>query len=91
MAPKQSSPKSFEDQLLRLEELVETLDRGDVPLEEMLRLYEEGAELVKQSQAALLNAEQKITRIKMSAEDENDDSDEDADSEDRGLFGDSAA
>ncbi|RLA85816.1 MAG: exodeoxyribonuclease VII small subunit [Deltaproteobacteria bacterium] len=37
--------RSFEQSLRELEEIVEELERGDLPLEEALRLFEKGVEL----------------------------------------------
>ncbi len=37
--------RSFEQSLKELEEIVEELERGDLPLEEALRLFEKGVEL----------------------------------------------
>lgn len=36
---------SFEDSLKQLEKIVEQLERGDLPLEDSLRLFEEGTKL----------------------------------------------
>ena len=37
---------SFEEKLSRLEEIVAALEKGDVPLADSLRLFEEGTKLV---------------------------------------------
>ena len=37
---------SFEESMQRLEEIVRLLERGDVPLEESLALFEEGSGLI---------------------------------------------
>ena len=47
MSAKKKEQPSFEDSLQRLEAIVEQLDRGDVPLEEALRLYEEGITIAR--------------------------------------------
>lgn len=60
---KQSSKPSFEQQLERLEDIVELLDRGETPLEEMIAKYEEGTALLEKCRTLLENAEQKITTI----------------------------
>ena len=39
--------ETFEDRLERLKEVVEKLERGDLPLEQGVALYKEGLELVK--------------------------------------------
>ena len=54
---------SFEQALGRLEEIVNTLERGDRPLEEALSLFEEGTKLMKQCGALLDKAEQKVLKL----------------------------
>ena len=58
----------FEDDLNRLNEIVESLDKADTPIEEMLKLYEEGIILVKNLKAFLKNAELKIIELNRSGE-----------------------
>jgi len=55
---------SFEESMKRLEEIVRFLERGDVPLEESLALFEEGAGLITQCRKLLDNAEQKVIKLK---------------------------
>ena len=55
---------SFEESMKRLEEIVRFLERGDVPLEESLALFEEGAGLIAQCRKLLDNAEQKVIKLK---------------------------
>lgn len=57
---------SFEEQLQRLEEIVEILDDGEVALNEMLALYEEGMQRSKYCREYLEKAEQKVTLIQNS-------------------------
>lgn len=52
--------QSFEQVLARLEEIVKTLERGDLPLEESLRLFEEGVRLSKACVTMLEAAERKV-------------------------------
>lgn len=59
---------SFEDALSRLEELVERLEEGDVPLEESLGAYKEGTELVKQCLARLAKAETVVKELSETAD-----------------------
>ena len=59
---------SFEDALARLEELVERLEEGEVPLEESLGAYREGTELVKQCLARLGKAETLIKELSETAD-----------------------
>lgn len=55
--------RSFEEQLKRLEEIVEILDQGEEPLEDMLKLYEEGMKLAANCRKFLDKTEQKIIEI----------------------------
>jgi len=59
---------SFEDALQRLEELVERLEEGEVPLEESLEHYAEGTRLVKLCQERLDRAETLIRELTETAE-----------------------
>ena len=60
MANKKNDGLSFEDALKRLEETVKVLESGTVPLEESLKLFEEGVALVKLCNGKLDEAEQKV-------------------------------
>ena len=53
-------PARFEDALKRLEEVVARLEKGELPLEESLALYEEGITLSRLCHAKLDEAERKI-------------------------------
>ncbi len=44
----------------RLEEIVSELEKGDIPLEESLRIFEEGVELTKFCAAKMNEAEEKL-------------------------------
>jgi len=50
----------FETALAELEELVETLEQGDISLEESLKLFERGVTLTRSCQKSLQQAEQKV-------------------------------
>lgn len=54
---------SFEQALGALEEIVQQLERGDVPLDRSITLYERGEELRKHCQARLDSAQKRIERI----------------------------
>lgn len=64
-----SSTKKFnlEKSLADLEELVEELESGDLPLEKALKKFEEGIKLTRGCQAALKEAEQKVEILLNSA------------------------
>lgn len=53
-------PPSFEDALHELEALVDTLEKGDLSLEESLAAFERGVGLTRTCQKALDEAEQKV-------------------------------
>lgn len=50
----------FEESLRELEEIVDVLERGDIPLEESLKSFERGVKLTRACQKALKEAEQKV-------------------------------
>ncbi|MEW5701216.1 MAG: exodeoxyribonuclease VII small subunit [Candidatus Zixiibacteriota bacterium] len=58
-----SAPQKFEDAFARLQEIVETLESGDVPLEEALTLYTEGIALVRVCGEKLTAAQQRIEQL----------------------------
>jgi exodeoxyribonuclease VII small subunit len=62
--PKQRETElSFESAMDRLEKIVEQMESGKLPLEDLIVRYEEGMNLVKICQERLANAEQKIEII----------------------------
>jgi exodeoxyribonuclease VII small subunit len=54
---------SFEAAIKRLTEIVQTLERGDLPLEDSLRLFEEGVRLSRLSQSRLDAAQKKVETL----------------------------
>lgn len=54
---------SFEESLHRLEEIVNQLEQGDVPLEDSLRLYEEGIQLSRVCAEKLTRAESTLKKL----------------------------
>jgi exodeoxyribonuclease VII small subunit len=54
---------SFEDSIRRLSEIVESLEGGELPLEESLRLFEEGIKLARTSQSVLDRAEKRVEEL----------------------------
>lgn len=61
---------TFEESLKRLQEISEILERGEVSLEESIKLYEEGINLAKFCYNTLRNAELKVTELKKQFESE---------------------
>jgi len=52
--------KKFEAALARLEELVKELEQGDLPLEQSLKLFEEGIKLSRICNRRLEDAERRV-------------------------------
>jgi exodeoxyribonuclease VII small subunit len=63
MPSKKKESATFEESLRRLEKIVEQLERGDVPLDEALQLYEEGIALSKACGEKLNKAELTLKRL----------------------------
>ncbi|MBP5280243.1 MAG: exodeoxyribonuclease VII small subunit [Erysipelotrichaceae bacterium] len=63
---------SFEKQMLKLQEIVENLEKGDVELDESIALYEEGLKLSKGLKKQLTDFENRINELneKQEGEDE---------------------
>jgi exodeoxyribonuclease VII small subunit len=57
------SEMSFEQAMSELESVVDRLERGEVPLDESIKLYERGAELKKRCETKLSEAEEKVAQI----------------------------
>lgn len=73
MAGKDNKAVSFEEAAARLEEIVKALEGGSAPLDESLKLFEEGVRLVNACRKQLDSAEQKV---KLLMENGNGDDDE---------------
>jgi len=58
---------SFEEAIRALEQVVTALDRGDVALEDSIKLYERGAALKSRCEAKLKEAEEKVAQITLDA------------------------
>jgi exodeoxyribonuclease VII small subunit len=59
-AKTERAPQSFEDTLAELESLVDTLEKGELTLEQSLAAFERGVKLTRSCQKALDDAEQKV-------------------------------
>jgi exodeoxyribonuclease VII small subunit len=59
-ATKKAKEQGFETALGRLEGIVRSLEEGDLPLEESLRLFEEGVALTRQCAARLDEAQRRV-------------------------------
>ena len=54
---------SFENNMQRLEQIVRAMERGDVPLEESLKLFQEGTDLVRSCNQLLDDAQLQVRKI----------------------------
>ena len=68
MAQKKS--KTFEDSMTRLEAIVRAMEQGNVPLEESLKLFQEGTELVQTCTELLDHAELEVVKLMKGADGE---------------------
>ena len=66
------STMSFEKALSELEHIVENLERGDVPLEQSIQIYERGEALKKHCETLLKSAENKVEKIRLNKNNEAD-------------------
>ena len=55
--------KKFEDKIKELEEIIATLENGEVSLDESINKYTEAMKLVKECDAELKNIETKVNKI----------------------------
>lgn len=58
--------KTFEENMQRLEQIVRAMERGDVPLDESLKLFREGTVLVETCGKLLDEAELEVKKITVS-------------------------
>ena len=64
MTDKKIAEMSFEEAMLALEQVVSQLEKGEVPLEQSIALYERGAALKKHCSDKLKLAEEKVELIR---------------------------
>ena len=55
--------KTFEENMQRLEQIVRAMERGDVLLEESLKLFQEGTDLVRSCGKLLDEAQLQVKKI----------------------------
>lgn len=60
--------KSFEQNMARLEQIVRAMERGDVALNESLKLFQEGTELVRSCTKLLDEAQMQIQKVMTAAD-----------------------
>ena len=56
---------SYNDAMKRIEEIVTSLEAGGTSLDETLKMFEEGAKLLKECQQELEQAEKRIDGIRL--------------------------
>lgn len=69
MATEQNEQLSFEEALDQLETLVESMEQGDLSLEDSLNAFERGIALSRTCETALKSAEQKVEILSKSTPD----------------------
>ena len=62
------SNQTFEESMARLEQIVRAMERGDVPLEESLKLFQEGTQLVQTCGKLLDEAQLQIQKVMTAAD-----------------------
>lgn len=60
--------KTFEENMQRLEQIVRAMERGDVPLEDSLKLFHEGTRLVESCGKLLDEAEMQVKKVTVAAD-----------------------
>ena len=60
--------QTFEESMGRLEQIVRAMERGDVPLEESLKLFQEGTQLVQTCSKLLDDAQLQIKKVMTAAD-----------------------
>ena len=63
-----SKKPTFEENISRLEQIVRAMERGDVALEESLKLFQEGTELVRVCEMLLDDAQLQVSKITAGAD-----------------------
>jgi exodeoxyribonuclease VII small subunit len=63
MAAKNPKHQSFEESLKRLEDIVNKLEHGEIPLEDSIKMYEEGLALSTVCMEKLTHAELKLKKL----------------------------
>ncbi|MDD3214674.1 MAG: exodeoxyribonuclease VII small subunit [Eubacteriales bacterium] len=63
-AKKKNTEPTFEEELVRLEELAEKMEQGELPLDELMNAYEEGSKLSKSLSERLNRAKARLNEVK---------------------------
>ncbi|CAM4144769.1 exodeoxyribonuclease VII small subunit [Lacicoccus alkaliphilus] len=62
--------ETFEEKMNRLDEIVQALEKDDVPLEKSLELYKQGIELSRECERILKDAELKVETLNKDTDNE---------------------
>ncbi|MBR6570951.1 MAG: exodeoxyribonuclease VII small subunit [Clostridia bacterium] len=65
MAPRKPKTLSFEEGLERLEAIAEQMERGELPLDELMKLYEEGVKLSGELNQKLQAADSRMKEVRL--------------------------
>ena len=65
---KNSDTLTFEDALSKLDEIVDTLEKDEIPLEDLVNQYDKGMNLLGQCQTKLQHAKQRVKTIEREAQ-----------------------
>ena len=68
MVTEKKTKAGFEESMLRLEEIIRLLEKGDAPLEDSIKLFEEGTKLAKKCDDMLNEAEKKVVVLSKGAD-----------------------
>ncbi len=69
--PSDNAP-NFEEAMARLDEIVNQMEEEQLPLEDMVRVYEEGVKLLKICRKRIESARARVERINASADNDSD-------------------
>lgn len=62
-SPPTDSPATFEDSIEEVERIIDRIERGEVGLEDSLREYERGVEIIRRCRGVLKQAEVKVEEL----------------------------
>lgn len=63
-----TNKKTFEENMQRLEQIIRAMERGEVALDESLKLFQEGTELVGLCEKMLDNAQLQVKKVMTAAD-----------------------